>query len=58
LLTLKFPMTEATMMEVRRQLDERHHAHPETAPDNEVPDPEVEEWAQAASVAEVKAANV
>jgi len=47
LLTLKFPMTEATMAEVRRQLDERHHKNPETAPDNEVPDAEVETWAQA-----------
>ncbi|BCM94180.1 putative symporter YjmB [Abditibacteriota bacterium] len=47
LLTLKFPMTAASMEEVRRQLDERHHQHPETAPDNEVPDALVEDWVQA-----------
>jgi len=47
LLTLKFPMTEASMLEVRRQLDERHRQHPEIAPDNEVPDPEVLPIAQA-----------
>ena len=47
LLALCFPMTESTLMEVRRQLDARHRAHPELAPDNEIPDPAVESWAQA-----------
>lgn len=46
-LTLKFPMTEATMLEVRRQLDERHRQRPEIAPDNESPDAQVKDWAQA-----------
>ncbi|MBC7785651.1 MAG: MFS transporter, partial [Burkholderiales bacterium] len=32
-LALRFPMTEASMAEVRRKLDERHQAHPETAPE-------------------------
>lgn len=35
ILTLKFPMTEESMLEVRRQLDERHRKNPESAPDNE-----------------------
>ena len=46
LLTIKFPMTEASMVEVRRQLDAKREAHPESAPDDEVPDPDVEDWAQ------------
>ena len=40
LLTLRFPMTAASMAEVRRQLDARHQARPELAPDNEVMDRE------------------
>jgi Na+/melibiose symporter-like transporter len=35
LMTILFPLTEAKMKDVRRQLDERHHVHPETAPDIE-----------------------
>lgn len=46
LLTLRFPMTAASMAEVRRQLDARHQARPELAPDNEVMDRNVENWAQ------------
>jgi GPH family glycoside/pentoside/hexuronide:cation symporter len=57
LLTLRFPMNEASMSEVRRRLDERHHENPETAPDNEAPDPEVEEWAQAESGIELQPAK-
>jgi Na+/melibiose symporter-like transporter len=36
-MTILFPLTEEQMKEVRRQLDERHHAHPETAPDIDSP---------------------
>ncbi len=46
ILTIKFPITEASMTEVRRKLVERRSAHPEIAPDDEVPDPNVEPWAQ------------
>ena len=46
ILTIKFPMTEASMAEVRRELDSRHKVNPETAPDDEVRDPEVEDWVQ------------
>jgi hypothetical protein len=35
LMAFLFPLTEAQMKEVRRQLDARHHANPETAPDDE-----------------------
>jgi GPH family glycoside/pentoside/hexuronide:cation symporter len=36
ILTIMFPMTEESMVEVRAKLDERHRRHPETAPDEEV----------------------
>ncbi|HEY3328459.1 MAG TPA: MFS transporter [Capsulimonadaceae bacterium] len=55
MLTLKFPMTEESMKEVRRQLDERHHAIPESAPDNEAPDADVEPWVQAEADADAVA---
>jgi len=35
LLTLRFPMTAASMEEIRRRLDERHREKPDAAPDNE-----------------------
>jgi GPH family glycoside/pentoside/hexuronide:cation symporter len=33
ILALRFPLTEAAMMEVRRRLDARHQVKPETAPE-------------------------
>ena len=47
LLSLKFRMTEASMDEVRIQLEIKRKAHPESAPDDEISDPDVEAWAGA-----------
>jgi GPH family glycoside/pentoside/hexuronide:cation symporter len=47
-LTYKFPMTEESSEEVRRQLEARRMANPQEAGDELVPDPNVESWAQAA----------